>query len=92
MTLFQEGNTVSNNKLIFPVALTSSLKFWKYLVSQSKFYLPREHQISPYIEEEQTTPKEMYTIQVVLLSEEETRIEVTVSHLARDNGNLYMGS
>jgi hypothetical protein len=33
----------------------------------------------------------MYKIQVVLLSEEERRIEVTVSHLARENGNLYMG-
>jgi hypothetical protein len=29
--------------------LTASLKFCKYLVSQSKFYLPREHQIIKYI-------------------------------------------
>jgi hypothetical protein len=28
---------------------TASLKFCKYLLSQSKFYLPREHQIIKYI-------------------------------------------
>jgi hypothetical protein len=42
MTLFQEGNTVSNNKLIFPVALSLGLGMicmdmqWKF--KQSFFY------------------------------------------------------
>ena len=32
MTLFQEGNTISNNKLIFPVALkTIIIKYNKYM-------------------------------------------------------------
>ena len=35
MTLFQEGNTVSNNKLIFPVALkTIIIKYCKYNFKQ----------------------------------------------------------
>ena len=35
MTLFQEGNTVSNNKLIFPVALkTIIIKYNKYNFKQ----------------------------------------------------------
>jgi hypothetical protein len=35
MTLFQEGNTVSNNKLIFPVALkTIIIKYSKYNFKQ----------------------------------------------------------
>jgi disulfide oxidoreductase YuzD len=34
MTLFQEGNTVSNNKLIFPVALKTIIKYNKYNFKQ----------------------------------------------------------
>jgi hypothetical protein len=35
MTLFQEGNTVSNNKLIFPLALkTIIIKYSKYNFKQ----------------------------------------------------------
>ena len=34
MILFQEGNTVSNNKLIFPVALKTIIKYNKYNFKQ----------------------------------------------------------
>ena len=45
MTLFQEGTTVSNNKLIFPVVLkTIIIKYNKYNFKQ---YIHHQNKICP---------------------------------------------
>jgi hypothetical protein len=55
---------------------TASLKFWKYLFSQSKLYLPREHQIIYMF----SLKNETETIQLIRYL-----LNVNVSHFKADN-------